>query len=296
MQGDDVVELQNNLRAAGFANLKADGVFGNNTVSAIKTFQEKNGLVVDGIVGKITWNALLEISKSSENLKRFAGLLPELTRRHRFQDSVSWTITARGISIDGKEPEYSAGQPKTVARVWNELRQPLLTWSKHYGVPVELIIATICTESGGNLQIKAREEPGYKSDQETPHRVSPGIMQTLISTARAALSAGSEIDRAWLEQPANSIQAGTAYIASQSKITHFDPPKVACAYNAGGIYHNDSPKNRWKMRQYPIGTDAHVNRYVQWFNDCFRVFEGEADVPAMSFFSALQDQLIPQPS
>ena len=205
-----------------------------------------------------------------------------MTQAHTFRDSISWALTPDGISIEGKPAEGSAGDPTTVTRIWRDLRAPLIQWSSSFGVPVELIISTIGTESGGNLHVRAREEPGYISDEETPHRVSPGIMQTLISTARTAVG-DQGVDRAWLEQPANSIQAGTAYIASQWKSTHFDPPKVACAYNAGGIHYNQSATNRWKMRQYPIGTDAHANRFVMWFNDCFKVLRADPELPEMSF-------------
>ena len=80
----------------------------------------------------------------------------------------------------------------------------------------------------------------------------------------------------------------TAYIAGQWKVTHFDPPKVACAYNAGGIYHNDAAQNRWKMRQYPIGTAEHANRFVKWFNDCFEVLDQDNDPPQICFVTALR--------
>ncbi len=97
-------------------------------------------------------------------------------------------------------------------------------------------------------------------------------MQTLISTAREALAgevAADEIGRRWLLAPDNSIRAGTAYIASQKPVTGFDPPKVACAYNAGGVYPESGPGNRWKMRQYPIGKSTHADRFVKWLNDFF---------------------------
>ena len=38
----------------------ADGSYGDETVKAVKSFQTKNGLLVDGIVGQETWKALLK--------------------------------------------------------------------------------------------------------------------------------------------------------------------------------------------------------------------------------------------
>ena len=39
--------------------LKVDGIFGANTEYAVKNFQKKNDLVVDGIVGVKTWDKLI---------------------------------------------------------------------------------------------------------------------------------------------------------------------------------------------------------------------------------------------
>jgi RHS repeat-associated protein len=59
----DVIVLQRALNAAGYigSNGKAlveDGLFGANTLYAVKQFQNDKGLAVDGIVGKNTWGAL----------------------------------------------------------------------------------------------------------------------------------------------------------------------------------------------------------------------------------------------
>ena len=57
--GDDVLELQKKLNATGYGyNLDEDGIFGNNTLSAVKDYQQRSGLTVDGIVGTNTWGAL----------------------------------------------------------------------------------------------------------------------------------------------------------------------------------------------------------------------------------------------
>ncbi|EAW38868.1 peptidoglycan-binding protein [Lyngbya sp. PCC 8106] len=58
-KGEDVIQIQNNLNNYSGENLVVDGVFGNATEAAIKKFQAEKGLVVDGIVGRLTWNALL---------------------------------------------------------------------------------------------------------------------------------------------------------------------------------------------------------------------------------------------
>ena len=86
-------------------------------------------------------------------------------------------------------------------------------------------------------------------------------MQTLISTARQALKQEG-IDRKWLFTPSNPIQAGKDFIANERSKTEFDPSKVACAYDAGGIYHNKDANSRWKMQQYPIGASQDANRFV----------------------------------
>ena len=50
--------LQQLLRARQYT-LDVDGIFGPNTEAAVKAFQQSRGLSVDGIVGPITWRALV---------------------------------------------------------------------------------------------------------------------------------------------------------------------------------------------------------------------------------------------
>ena len=59
-QGEDVKSLQGSLERLGYAvgSRGADGKFGPATETAVRAFQEKNGLDHDGIVGPQTWGAL----------------------------------------------------------------------------------------------------------------------------------------------------------------------------------------------------------------------------------------------
>ena len=56
--GGEVKEVQRRLKMWGYYSGAVDGIYGSQTVEAVKKFQRKNGLTVDGIVGKATFEAL----------------------------------------------------------------------------------------------------------------------------------------------------------------------------------------------------------------------------------------------
>ncbi len=57
-RGGEVAVLQENLILLGYLNGAADGIFGNITYAAVRGYQMKNGLAVDGIAGIVTQNAI----------------------------------------------------------------------------------------------------------------------------------------------------------------------------------------------------------------------------------------------
>jgi hypothetical protein len=306
MRGSDVRAVQARLieRDPEFARLlgTADGLFGPATERAVIAFQrryrDRYGLTVDGVVGPMTWGALFAPSGTEDSeVRRLAALtahaastasvlrdaLPQITRPHRvFADSVAWALTPDGVAIDGAAPAGTKGEPRTIRALLEHrsVGPAILRVAAEEGVPVELVLATIATESaGGRRTIEEaigarREEPGFVSDEATPHRVSVGLTQTLISTAREVMR-DPTIGDAWLRVPENAIRAGVGYIRRQAPRTRLDPPVVACAYNAGDVYYQGGAANRWKMRQYPIGTGAHADRFVAFFNDAMRVIQGD---------------------
>ena len=57
--GEDVLELQKKLNQTNYGyNLDEDGSFGEKTLAAVKDYQQRSGLEVDGVVGTNTWGAL----------------------------------------------------------------------------------------------------------------------------------------------------------------------------------------------------------------------------------------------
>ena len=63
-KGESVRALQRLLIAAGFGcgSCGADGDFGIGTQSAVRAYQQANGLAVDGVVGANTWGKLLGVA------------------------------------------------------------------------------------------------------------------------------------------------------------------------------------------------------------------------------------------
>ena len=69
--GDEVRQIQQKLIDAGYdvGKTGADGIFGNDTLSAVQRYQKDNNLAVDGIVGKNTLASLFGSNTGTETTK-----------------------------------------------------------------------------------------------------------------------------------------------------------------------------------------------------------------------------------
>jgi hypothetical protein len=329
-RGDDVRRLQDMLRradpqGAGREITVIDGLFGPAMRRAVMAFQARAGLPdVDGVCGPDSWAALwmaldaggiaarsegaaaadraaLDAAVAQSRRENGAGgvllrALPGLKVFHAVFDGGSrWRLTARGVEVEGRPLAGQAGGTQAAQNAFAWFGPEFRTAAIASEVPIELLVATACTEVLGNTRRYAtrdaamravREEPGYMSDDATPHRVSPGLMQTLISTAQQMMPE-LRVTRDLLFEPQHAIRAGALYIRSQAPQTRLDPPAVACAYNAGALYLQTGATNHWRMRQYPIGTPDHADRFVIFLNHIFRLVAadaslvGAAEVPSL---------------
>ena len=57
-RGSEVRTIQEKLKRWGYYTGNVDGIYGSQTVAAVKRFQQKNGLTVDGIAGPQTLKAM----------------------------------------------------------------------------------------------------------------------------------------------------------------------------------------------------------------------------------------------
>lgn len=66
-RGEEVRTIQTKLKRWGYYNGSVDGIYGSQTLSAVKWFQSKNGLQADGIAGPKTLAAMGIFNSSSSS-------------------------------------------------------------------------------------------------------------------------------------------------------------------------------------------------------------------------------------
>ena len=66
-RGDEVRQIQTKLKNWGYYSGSVDGIYGSATLAAVKSFQKKNGLTVDGIAGTKTLQAMGIYNSSSSS-------------------------------------------------------------------------------------------------------------------------------------------------------------------------------------------------------------------------------------
>lgn len=140
--GAYVAQAQMRLKAAGVLQDTADGVFGEKTRAAVRAFQKKNDLTVNGKIDKATWEALMQVdlSKASptvstadslvlrpgdtgadvRNLQKYLVQLGyEIAVDGKYGQETTTAVKAfqrlSGLTVDGK-----AG-PKTLGRIYTLL-------------------------------------------------------------------------------------------------------------------------------------------------------------------------------
>ena len=80
-RGNTVKTMQQKLKNWGYYKGTVDGIFGNQTKEAVKYFQRRNGLVVDGIAGPKTLSAMGIYSGSSGATSSYSNADVELLTR-----------------------------------------------------------------------------------------------------------------------------------------------------------------------------------------------------------------------
>ena len=107
--GDEVNKIQKKLSSLGFYNGSVDGVYGNDTKSAVKAFQKSCGITADGICGKTPLLYLGLSGGGSSNNTEYSNSDVELL--------------AKVISAEARGESYE-GQVAVGAVILNRVKHP----------------------------------------------------------------------------------------------------------------------------------------------------------------------------
>jgi len=92
-----VRDLQGALKALGYDPGPIDGVFGDQTESAVKKFQQAREIAADGVVGRVTWINIDEADQSEPVLRAGSAGLPV----RRLQSRMS-AVGYHTAGVDGR--------------------------------------------------------------------------------------------------------------------------------------------------------------------------------------------------
>ena len=105
-RGDEVVQIQQKLKDMGYYQGNVDGMYGYQTMNAVKDFQNDNSLSVDGIAGTQTLTALGITGSTGSNV-----------------GSSDYNLLARVISAEARGEPYN-GQVAVGAVIMNRVKHP----------------------------------------------------------------------------------------------------------------------------------------------------------------------------
>lgn len=117
-RGDEVRQIQTKLKRWGYYSGNIDGIYGSQTLAAVKWFQSKNGLNVDGIAGKKTLAAMgitsTGNSSSSSASNSDLNLLARLVYAEARGESYTGQVAVASVVLNRVK---NSSFPNTVAGV-----------------------------------------------------------------------------------------------------------------------------------------------------------------------------------
>ena len=115
-RGEEVKQIQSKLKSWGYYSGNVDGIYGSKTYQAVKKFQQKNNLKVDGIAGSETLKALginssnkTTSTTNNSDLNLLTRLVYGEARGEPYQGMVAVAATVLNRVSDSRFPNTIAG-------------------------------------------------------------------------------------------------------------------------------------------------------------------------------------------
>lgn len=138
-RGGRVRQAQEKLARAGYLSGAADGVYGSQTASAVRAFQQEKGLRATGRIDSATWKALQETGGESQMLRQGdrgprVAHLQNLLTLHGFAPGATDGVYGGGTTAKVREFQHFNGMKTTGAAdgaLWEKLQSPPVFQGKY---------------------------------------------------------------------------------------------------------------------------------------------------------------------
>ena len=129
--GASVKELQQLLNQQGYA-LDVDGVFGTKTRAAVRSYQKKNNLLLDGIVGQETWGSLYQQSQAAQAVQEAVQPVPQVSAATaaKLKELEAGYVPSAAVRAAGEEVQrlegaapgaYESGFARELAELYGQI-------------------------------------------------------------------------------------------------------------------------------------------------------------------------------
>ena len=253
--GNDVKDLQKMLNSMGYT-LTVDGIFGEKTSSAVKDYQKKNGLTVDGIVGSQTWGSLQKTSATSSTATAAPTISPAPT-------APTFNNTNYDDTEEGKSAKDKMNTASDAVANYGDF-----TYSKsgEYDAVIDKIL------NRKDFSYDLNGDALYQQYKDQYIKQGKLAMQDTMGQA-AAMTGG------YGNSYAQSV-GQQAYNAQLDKLNDIVPELWQMAYNK---YKGDEES---LYNQYGMLSDDRNTEYGVW-TDGYNRLVGERDYASDSYYNAL---------
>ena len=132
--GGEVKEVQRRLKQWGYYSGTVDGIYGKATVEAVKKFQRKNGLTVDGIAGRLNRVASSQFPNTISGVIYQKGAFTAVSDGQINLSPNKTAMNAAQDAMNGWDPTYGClyyYNPAVATSSWIFGRKTVTTIGKH---------------------------------------------------------------------------------------------------------------------------------------------------------------------
>lgn len=250
MRGEDVKAVQEQLQKLGISPGKIDGIYGPKTEAAVKAFQKKAGLTVDGIVGKKTWAALFGNRSSSSIIKS------------TIKDSVIMPTITPPPPIKKVPASISAYDPADIGAVCYIIQMHTGLWCPLPTVPTEVRCSASANWEDVSVLGRSSQYVSYGGTRSRNYSFSMQLHADMLWTRSGEYNNSGETDLL----PVINFLQGLVYPQYASNL--IKPPvcriRIADSYNIRGVVKNVDVTKKLPIRKMSRGIKEGKKIYTNY--------------------------------